>query len=147
MGYRPLDSSDAGDIAKIHRRSIFWAVEKFPDLHTPTQDVDFFKSELSSSKGYAYLGSDGVIQGFILWRQNWFNHLYLDPGVVRLGIGSDLLEFALAEIEEPTIQLYTFQSNTGAVAFYLKHGFKIVRAGDGSGNDEGLPDYLFILTR
>ncbi len=147
MGYRPLHLADAADIAKIHRRAIFSAVEKFPDLHTPAQDLDFFNSELATSKGYAYLGSDEEIQGFILWRENWINHLYLDSEILRLGIGSNLLKFASGEIEGPLIQLFTFQSNTGAVAFYLKHGFTISRAGDGSGNQEGLPDFLLILQR
>jgi hypothetical protein len=53
------------------------------------QDVDFFQSELSSLKGYVYLGSD-------------------------------LLDFALAEIEEPTSQLYTFQSNADAQFYPLE---------------------------
>jgi hypothetical protein len=33
-----------------------------------------------------------------------------------------------------------------AVAFYLAHGFTIVAAGDGSGNEEHAPDYLLRWT-
>ncbi len=33
-----------------------------------------------------------------------------------------------------------FQQNTGARRFYERHGFTLVAEGDGSGNEENLPD-------
>ncbi|MGI5158393.1 hypothetical protein [Microbispora sp. CA-102843] len=38
------------------------------------------------------------------------------------------------------LDLYVFQRNTGARRFYERNGFTLVAEGDGSGNEENLPD-------
>jgi ribosomal protein S18 acetylase RimI-like enzyme len=66
----------------------------------------------------------------------------LHPNVVGRGIGSKLLEQAKAELGSP-IRLYTFQANLDAIRFYERHGFKAIKYGDGSGNEENCPDILY----
>ncbi len=44
------------------------------------------------------------------------------------------------------IRLYCFHANTGARAFYERHGFKAVAFSDGSTNEERCPDVLYVLT-
>lgn len=43
----------------------------------------------------------------------------------------------------PVVRLYTFQANQGARRFHERHGFRVVGFGDGSGNEEGVPDPLY----
>jgi hypothetical protein len=44
----------------------------------------------------------------------------------------------------PLVKLHCFQANTGARRFYERHGFRAEVFGDGSGNEEGLPDILYL---
>jgi len=45
------------------------------------------------------------------------------------------------------LQLWTFQRNTAAIAFYEKNGFRTVRKTDGATNEEREPDILFEWTK
>jgi GNAT superfamily N-acetyltransferase len=74
----------------------------------------------------------------------WIDQLYLAPGATGRGIGARLLALALGELPRP-VRLYTFQANAGARRFYERHGFVAVAFGDGSGNEEGVPDVLYEL--
>ena len=47
----------------------------------------------------------------------------------------------------PLIKLHCFQANTGARRLYERHGFRAEAFGDGSANEEGLPDILYVLSR
>ena len=50
----------------------------------------------------------------------------------------------MAKRERPQgLQLWAFQSNTGARRFYERHGFVEVRRTDGRDNEEGAPDVLY----
>ena len=76
--------------------------------------------------------------GFLARRGAFVHALYLAPRARRRGIGSALLAAAKATSERLT--LWVFAANLPARAFYATHGFQAVEAGDGSGNDEGLPE-------
>lgn len=43
----------------------------------------------------------------------------------------------------PVVKLHCFQANSGARRFYERHGFQAEAFGDGSGNEENLPDILY----
>ena len=70
------------------------------------------------------------------------DHLYLLPGQYRRGIGSMLLDKAKS-LSNGRMQLYAFQRNARARAFYEHHGFKAIESGDGSENEENEPDVLY----
>jgi ribosomal protein S18 acetylase RimI-like enzyme len=55
------------------------------------------------------------------------------------GLGSRLVELAKSRWPEG-LQLWTFASNVDAQRFYERHGFVVVEATDGSGNEEKQPD-------
>jgi RimJ/RimL family protein N-acetyltransferase len=74
----------------------------------------------------------------------WIDQLYLAPGFTGSGIGRRLLEHALAELPRP-VRLHTFQANAGARRFYARHGFVPIAFGDGSDNEERVPDVLYEL--
>lgn len=70
-------------------------------------------------------------------------HLYLDPAWQRRGIGSSLLDEAIAAHGAP-LSLFCFARNAGGRAFYETHGFRAAAFRDGVANEEGEPDILMV---
>lgn len=62
-------------------------------------------------------------------------------GLTGAGIGEVLLAQA-KRLRPRGLQLWTFQSNTGARRFYERHGFVAVEQTDGD-NEEGAPDVRY----
>ena len=52
-----------------------------------------------------------------------------------------------AKARSPRLELWTFQANTRARAFYAREGFAEVKLTDGQGNDEELPDVRMVWNR
>ena len=73
----------------------------------------------------------------------WVDHLYVDPLHQRHGVGDRLIAFA-KECHPRGLQLWTFQRNTRARAFYEHRGFVAVEFTDGAGNDEREPDVRYV---
>lgn len=48
---------------------------------------------------------------------------------------------------QDVLQLWAFQRNLRAIKFYERHGFRLVRETDGSGNEEREPDALYAWNR
>jgi ribosomal protein S18 acetylase RimI-like enzyme len=94
------------------------------------------------------LAGDGSLAGVLATATvdgiGWIEQLYLAPELVGRGLGTTLLRQALAALPRP-VRLHTFQANAGARRFYERHGFRVIAAGDGSGNEEGCPDLLYEL--
>ncbi len=141
---RPLAIGDAATAAAIARRARTEAIADYPDLHTTEEDLAFYRGEIAGKSGWAWVDEPGRVVGFVIWRDAFIDHLYVDPERQRSGIGTELLERAVAEMDGPEVRLWTFQANARAVAFYRRSGFRILEATDGSGNEERLPDYLLV---
>ena len=103
-----------------------------PKLHSRAEDLLFVGGLVQShtvrmTEGLGFLARQGAVA----------DALYLAPQGRGRGLGRALL----AEVKVLSlVQLWTFQANTRARAFYLREGFCEVRFTDGSGNDEKLPD-------
>ena len=136
--------SDAESVARISRDARREAIPNLPDLYTRAQDLNFFQSQISTKFGYVWVNEHGCIVGFVMWMDGFIDHLYVDPDQQRAGIGTLLLNEAMAAMAVSKVNLWTFQSNVRAVSFYTKHGFRILDETDGHRNDERLPDYLFV---
>jgi GNAT superfamily N-acetyltransferase len=80
------------------------------------------------------------IHGFMTLDGTELDHLYVAVEHQGKGIGRRLLEQAKSR-SPGLLELYTFQVNRRAIAFYLAQGFEIVDASDGSRNDEREPDF------
>lgn len=87
---------------------------------------------------------DGLVALMVL-DGGWLDQLYVAPGWLSLGIGGRLV--ALAKNRRPEgLQLWTFQSNSGARRFYEREGFTPVEETDGAGNEEKSRDVRYTWT-
>jgi len=136
---RPATSADVPAIARVFRASFRAALPHIPDLHTPEEDVRYFGDVVLPSNA-VLVAEDrgGEILGLIAFTSDWVNHLYIAPQARRSGIGSQLI--GRAKEGTSFLQLWTFQANTAARAFYRHHGFVEVELTDGAGNEEKEPD-------
>ena len=147
MRLRPLVAEDGSVVAPISRAARFEAIPDYPDLHTTEEDLAFYTREIETSQGLLAEDDDGRALGFVLWRDAMINHLYVAIGDQRRGVGSALLTAAVEAIDGPEVTLWMFRDNAKATAFYATHGFDVRAQTDGSGNEEGLPDRLLVLSR
>lgn len=76
--------------------------------------------------------------GFLARRGGFVHALYLDSASRGRGLGTRLI--ARAKAETDCLTLWTHEANAEARSFYARHGFAEVERGDGSNNDEGLPE-------
>jgi GNAT superfamily N-acetyltransferase len=142
MSLRLATLEDIGAIARIHRASFNAALPHLADLHTPQEDLDFFGSRvLPTSQVWVSL-SDQTVTGFAAVKGDWLDHLYVDPNAQDRGFGSQLLLASTADMA--FVQLWTFQINARARAFYERHGFKPTEFTNGANNDEREPDVRYV---
>jgi ribosomal protein S18 acetylase RimI-like enzyme len=141
---RRIEIGDAQAVASIARAGRFGAIPGLPDLHTPADDRELYRSQIESKSGWVWVDDEGSVVGFVIWLGAFIDHLYVDPEHQRSGIGTGLLDAAVAEMGVPEVRLWTFQANERAVAFYSTHGFRVREATDGSATEERLPDYLLV---
>ena len=114
-------------------------------IHTLDEHRVWVRERLFGEQEVWVAERDGELVGFmVLGRPDWLEHLYLDRAATGAGLGSRFVELAKAELAGP-IQLWTFQSNTGAQRFYARHGFVPVQWTDGD-NEEQAPDVRLVFT-
>ncbi|HZH51123.1 MAG TPA: GNAT family N-acetyltransferase [Microvirga sp.] len=130
--------SDMGAVARLNRHVRKVCFPYLPELHTPDEDLAFFRNEVFplSVIWLAEAGEDLV--GFAAVSEGWLDHLYVHPSWHGRGVGSTLLE--RAKEGNPQLDLWTFQRNAQARRFYEHRGFRLVELTDGSANEEQEPD-------
>lgn len=72
--------------------------------------------------------TDGKIAGFVALARNFIGQLYIYEDFQNKGLGGFWVKQAKT-IYPDFLELYTFASNEKAIAFYEKHGFKIIERG------------------
>jgi GNAT superfamily N-acetyltransferase len=113
-----------------------------PRLHTLDEHRSFFAGCLAEDDVWAW-EEDGVMLGYMILRGgDQLFHIYVEPAETNRGIGTALLEHAKRELPRG-FTLWTFQENDGARRFYERHGLRAIAFGDGSGNEEGVPDVQY----
>jgi len=139
---RPAIGKDAPAIAALLRTTFRVSLPYLPELHSADEDLNFVARRMLPSST-VWVAEDGaVLAGFIAYRTDWIDLLYVVPSRQGQGVGSMLLEKAL-ESGEPR-HLWTFQQNDRARRFYEKRGFEAVEFTDGSGNEEKTPDMRYL---
>ena len=146
--FRKAEPDDAAEVAEVYLQSRKTYVAFAPLAHSEAEVKQWVAKILIPSGNVEVAPIEEQIVGMCgtAYREpiSWIDHLYLKPAFVGQGIGSLLLNRALEKLRRP-IRLYTFQENTGACRFYERFGFVAIEYGDGSGNEEGVPDVLYEL--
>jgi GNAT superfamily N-acetyltransferase len=112
-----------------------------PRLHTYADEQGF--GRMMVAQGWTTVARrDGEVVGFLARDGETIHALYLRPDARGQGIGAALLE--AAKTARNRLDLWTFQANTGAQRFYIRHGFHEAERTDGAQNDEKLPDIRYV---
>lgn len=136
---RRATAEDVESIADIFDRTTR-AMTYLPVLHTVEEHRQWLGARVADREAWAW--DDGAVRGYMLLGDEELLHLYLDLAHTGRGIGAELLAHAKARRPDG-FSLWTFQENEGARRFYERHGLHAVELGDGSGNEEGVPDVRY----
>ncbi len=139
---RPAGPQDGDAIAAVFGAARRDAMAYLPDLHTAAEDRAHFAGVVADGASTVAV-DEGRVVGFVALGPAQVEHLYVEPGSWRRGIGTALLRHAQAA-RPGGLDLWVFQRNTGAVAFYERHGFRIAERTDGAGNEEREPDARMV---
>lgn len=141
------DRDRAVEVAKVFKASRTHGLPYLPELHTQEEDIHFFTNVVfPESKVFVALDSaENKVVGFIAFKSDFIDHLYVLPGYQSQKIGTKLIN--VAQSCSKNLQLWTFQRNTRAIEFYKRHGFLKIQETDGSGNEEKEPDILMEWRR
>jgi GNAT superfamily N-acetyltransferase len=137
--------TDMPAIARLHRHVREACLPYLPDLHTPDEDLAFFRENVFQTSEVWLAEAGTQLIGFAGVRPVWLDHLYVDPGWHGRGVGTALLSRARDNRRE--LNLWTFQKNAKARHFYEGQGFRLVALTNGSGNEERCPDAHYRWVR
>ena len=135
---------DSQAIANLHHLVRETSMLYLPVLHTVDESIAFFAKVIENSRVLVAERFDSVI-AYCAYGDGWVEHLKVHPDYQRRGVGAFLLEKAMAENE--SLRLWVFQKNQGAIRFYERFNFKLIRKTDGSENEEREPDALYEWSR
>jgi ribosomal protein S18 acetylase RimI-like enzyme len=139
---REAEPGDAPAIAEIHLAARRVAMPYLRRPHTDEETRDYFDRVVADRPSAWWVARVGKeIAGYMLIDGENLDHLYVRPGWQRRGIGLLLLSKAKA-LSPRRLELWTFQRNTNARAFYEAQGFRAVAYTDGR-NEENEPDVKY----
>jgi ribosomal protein S18 acetylase RimI-like enzyme len=98
------------------------------DPHPLAEQAAYFEAEIVPKYDVRLALSAGRLVGFVAASRTSIAQLHIRVGFHRLGIGSQLLNWAKGQ-SAGSLWLYTFARNAAARAFYEHHGFLIVARG------------------
>ena len=136
---RRATPEDAEVVARIFREARDEAMPWLPDLHTPEEDVGWFRGLLA---GEAWIFEEGGEPlGYAAMKDGELHDLYVAPEAQRRGVGGAL--FAQVQTAYPSgFRFWVFRDNTRARPFYDARGCVVVDSSE-DGNEEKLPDVLY----
>lgn len=140
-----LRAAQAGDrraVAEVFGAARDAALSFLPVVHTAQEHVAYFGG-LVDRGGVTVAVAGGEVAGFLAACPGRVEHLYVGPEHWRRGIGSRLLR-AVQAAQPGGLELWVFQRNVAAIAFYERHGFAVVEQTDGAGNEEREPDARMV---
>ena len=143
---RVADAADAAAIARIHLDSRAATMPYLPPQQRSHDEVTTWIRDIVLRRCRTWVAvRDAEIVGYAALDGDLLDDLYLRPDLRRQGIGTLLLD-EVRRHSPHGVSLYVFQQNTGARAFYERHGFTVLDTNDGSRNMEHLPDMTLRWT-
>jgi hypothetical protein len=113
-----------------------------PKLHTDDETRGFITGIVRDSETFVAVRQDRIV-GFAALKGDWLDHLYVHPSRFNTHTGTKLFEEVRFQ-RQAGFQFWVFQQNAGARRFYERHGCALSRLTDGSGNEEKIPDALYV---
>jgi GNAT superfamily N-acetyltransferase len=136
------DARAAADLYLRAREAALCAGSIPAGVHDDDDVRSYFASHIAEDCELWVAEHAGALAGILVLDGAVVDQLYVEPGLTGRGVGSALLDVAKRERPQG-LQLWAFQSNTGARRFYERHGFVEVRRTDGRDNEERAPDVLY----
>jgi ribosomal protein S18 acetylase RimI-like enzyme len=133
---------DAAAIAETFIASFETLLSFLPDLHTRDEHRHFINELVPLTHELWVAEDDGSVVGIAAVGERTLGHLYVHPDFHERGLGTALLD-KTKELRPDGFTLWTFPANVRACRFYERHGLRPIEYGDGSGNEEGLPDVRY----
>jgi GNAT superfamily N-acetyltransferase len=139
---RRVRSTEARAVAAMWLRSRLAAVPAIPaPIHGDDEVYEWFATVIIPERETWVIEHAQRIVALLVLEPGWIDQLYVDPAFTGRGLGSRLLE--VAKRANPLgLDLWTFETNTGARRLYERQGFVAVGATDGD-NEEGAPDVRY----
>lgn len=114
----------------------------FHTHHQPEDDGPFLAGKIAVGSMFV-AENQGRIAGFLVLEADYLACLYLAQAHRKRGLGARFLELARAR-NPAGLNLWTFQANHGARRFYEREGFTVEMMTEGAGNEENIPDVLYV---
>lgn len=140
-----LRAARPGDIPAMAKILQDWldGTDWLPDLYSLEETHGFLRHLFDNHEITVAEGE--TVLGFLCLNGDEIPALYISAANRRAGIGKLLID--AAKQARSHLSLWTFQANSGAQAFYSRHGFREVERTDGARNDEKLPDIRLEWSR
>ena len=142
---RKATKEDLARIAEIqvfNYRLYFYPIFQSDEYYFHELQVPSLMREYESKPDGLYVYDDGVVKGFIKIEGTYIAKLFVEPVLQNASIGSELLEYAVAEHHAD--HLWVLEKNVKAMRFYERHGFS---ATGERKPEEGTAEYLLLLRR
>jgi GNAT superfamily N-acetyltransferase len=130
---------DAAAIAALFTASRRAAMPWLPELHSAEDVRGYVAGHVLERCEVLVTRDDRDVLGFLALDGDEVDHLYIRPDAQRRGLGSALLDAAKGR-RPAGLELWAFQRNAPALAFYARHGFTELYRTDGRDNEEREPD-------
>jgi ribosomal protein S18 acetylase RimI-like enzyme len=138
---RRATSEDADAVADVYIAS-FRGLAFLPRVHSDEEIRAWIRSQLLPKCEVWIAYENGRVVGMAALSEALLEQLYVHPDAQSRGVGAALLEHAKAR-RPRGFALWVFQENVRARRFYERHGCRLVRLTDGTGNEERTPDALY----
>jgi len=149
MQLRKANIEDTESVLQILSSSRLQYLPYAKSPHTREETLYWVKNILIPTDRVVIGQSEGVDIGVLATSINenigWIDQLYLTPGYVDKGFGTELLKHALSSLPRP-VRLWTFQQNVKAIRFYERNGFAAIKHTNGEENEENCPDILYEIS-
>lgn len=139
---RRAHAGDVEAVCAVFRAARAAGLAYLPVLHGAAEDARYLGG-LIADISVTVAVEDGLVIGFLALGDARVEQLYVEPAHWRRGVGGRLLRAAQAA-RPAGLDLWVFQRNVDAIAFYERHGFQVAETTDGTGNDEREPDALMV---
>lgn len=144
LSFRPAEPTDLPEIADLFLASRSGASDAMPPVTSPWTVVRDHIEAWDLTSREVWLAEDALgLAGFATLTGAWLESLYVAPERQGTGVGTALLELAMA-LRPDGFGLWVFASNAPARGFYRRHGLIELEHTDGSANAERQPDIRMV---